>query len=275
MFQDIDVNFSIDYDNKGISGDDFILSYDGNKILCRIDSHGLSFPKFSDLSLDFGQNFVFGFLVGSNRFFIASEGIISVDDFDYVNINMLKTLNNSVSQFAGVTGYHYNSFHLENKFCGKCGTKLNHNALKRCMLCPNCGNEVFPKIAPAVIVGIIDEQTDSILMTRYADRDYKKLALVAGFAEMGESAEQTAMREAMEETGLNITDLTYYSSQPWGFAQNLLFGYFAKVTGSRKITLDRHELSEGLWVPRKDVIAQPNSISLTGEMIWAFKNRIV
>jgi NAD+ diphosphatase len=123
-----------------------------------------------------------------------------------------------------------------------------------------------------VILGIIDEKNDSILLTRYAGREYKKYALVAGFVEMGESAEAAAKREAMEETGLEITDLEYFATQPWGFAQNLLIGYFAKVSGSREIKMDASELSEAVWVKREDVPAQPGGISLTGEMMWAFKS---
>jgi len=76
----------------------------------------------------------------------------------------------------------------------------------------------------------------------------------------------------MEETGLEITDIEYFASQPWGFAQNLLMGYFAKVKGSRKIKMDAQELSEAVWVKRENVPAQPGGISLTGEMMWAFKS---
>ena len=140
------------------------------------------------------------------------------------------------------------------------------------MVCTGCKNEVYPKIAPAVILGIIDEETDSILLTRYADREYKKYALVAGFIEMGESAEAAAEREAMEETGLKIKDIEFFADQPWGFAQNLLIGFFAKVTGSREIKPDTSELAEAVWVKREDVPAQPGGISLTSEMMWAFKS---
>ena len=78
------------------------------------------------------------------------------------------------------------------------------------MICLQCGNEIFPKISPAVIVGVIDDSTDSIILTKYAGGSYRKYALVAGFAEMGETAEQAARREVMEETGLEITELKYY-----------------------------------------------------------------
>ena len=60
----------------------------------------------------------------------------------------------------------------------------------------------FPKICPAVIIGVIDG--DRILMSKYAGREYKKYALLAGFTEIGETLEETVSREVMEEVGLKV-----------------------------------------------------------------------
>ena len=80
--------------------------------------------------------------------------------------------------------------------------------------CPHCGNLIFPKIAPAVIIGLIHE--DSILISTYADRPYKGRALLAGFCEIGETPEQTVVREVQEEVGLRVKNIRYFDSQPWG-----------------------------------------------------------
>ena len=61
---------------------------------------------------------------------------------------------------------------------------------------------VFPKIAPAVIVGVTNGR--KILMTKYANREYKRYALIAGFTEIGETAEETVAREVKEEVGLSV-----------------------------------------------------------------------
>lgn len=275
MFQDIINNYNIEYDSEPVNSCDIILAYSDGKMFYNIDNNNLCLPHYSDIKININDT-LFLFLLNGIRFFLyKGEQDLKCQDFSYGDINQLKSLNASDLLYAAVTGYHYYSFHEENKFCGKCGEKLKHVPDKRCMLCDSCGNEIFPKISPAVIVGVIDEKTDSILMTRYAKGSYKKLALVAGFAEMGESGEQAAKREAMEETGIEICDLNYYKSQPWGFAQNLLIGYFAKLKGKREIVIDETELSEAMWVKREDVKAQPNSISLTGEMLWKFKNNEV
>lgn len=94
---------------------------------------------------------------------------------------------------------------------------------------------VFPKISPAVIVAVTDN--DRVLLTKYAGRTYKNYALVAGFNEAGETIEQTVRREVMEEVGLKVKNLKYYKSQPWGLSGSLLSGFFCELDGDDKITL--------------------------------------
>ena len=147
-----------------------------------------------------------------------------------------------------------------------------HSEEERALCCKVCGNIVYPRISPAVIVGIIDG--NRLLLTKYAGRDYKRFGLVAGFCEIGESAERTIEREVMEEVGLKVKNIRYYKSQPWGFAGDLLLGYFAEVDGSTDIKLDENELSEGVWMEREELSPIGDGITLTSEMILHFKNNM-
>lgn len=69
------------------------------------------------------------------------------------------------------------------------------------------------RIDPVAIVAL--HSGDKLLMTKYANRDYKKYALVAGFNEFGEGIEDTVRREVMEEVGLKVKNIKFYKSQPW------------------------------------------------------------
>ena len=79
------------------------------------------------------------------------------------------------------------------------------------------------------------------------------------------------MKQVKEETGLDITDLTFYKDQPWGFSSSLIFTYVAKAHGNQKITLEDHELKIAQWVTRNDTYVDPkDDASITSEMIHKY-----
>ena len=123
-----------------------------------------------------------------------------------------------------------------------------------------------------MIVAVVDKEKERLLLTRYAGRRGGNYALIAGFSEVGETLEETARREVMEDVGLKIRNLHYYASQPWSFSDTLLAGFYAELDGSDEIQLEREELSEGVWLSRDEIPVQDTSISLTGTMIERFRN---
>ena len=113
---------------------------------------------------------------------------------------------------------------------------------------------------------------DKIILSKYEGRRFKRYALIAGFAEIGETIEETVHREVMEEVGLKVKNLRYYKSQPWSFSGTLLFGFFCDVDGDDTLTVDHEELSMAQWVERDKVPDQGNNISLTKEMMMLFRD---
>ena len=181
------------------------------------------------------------------------------------------TLRQTVSKnicFAAMTGWHLFTWYRNNRFCGRCGSKTEHDRKERMMRCPDCGNMIFPRISPAVIIALVDG--DRLVLSKYAGRNYTRFALLAGFIEIGETAEECVAREVMEEVGLKVKNIRYYGSQPWGIAGNLQIGYFCDLDGSDEIHIDKNELSEAGWYDRHDLPAKDDGISLTREMIRIF-----
>ena len=170
--------------------------------------------------------------------------------------------------FAAMTGWHLFTWYRNNQFCGRCGAKTEHDHRERMMRCPNCKNMIFPRIAPAVIIALVDG--DRLMLSKYAGRSYTRFALLAGFIEIGETAEECVAREVMEEVGLKVKNIRYYKSQPWGIAGNLQIGYFCDLDGDDTVHLDENELSEANWYDRHDLPAKDDGISLTREMIRIF-----
>ena len=84
--------------------------------------------------------------------------------------------------------------------------------------------------------------------------------------------EQTVAREVMEEAGLQVRNIRYYKSQPWGVANDILLGYYCDVDGSEEIHMDGNELKLASCTCPEDIVLQPDHSSLTNEMMERFKN---
>ena len=92
-----------------------------------------------------------------------------------------------------------------------------------------------------------------------------------GYLDFGETTKQCALRELKEETGVEVTNIRYYKSQPWGMAQDMLVGFYCDAVGDGAIHMDEGELKYAEWVKREDIELQPNNLSLTNEMMRVFK----
>lgn len=203
----------------------------------------------------------------------SSASGLSPVEYSVETLRVLRRTKPKEECYAGETAYHLYVWYRDNRFCGRCGERLEYSHQERAMICPSCGNVVYPKIAPAVIVGILNASGDKIVMTRYAGREYKGHALVAGFCEIGETAEDTVRREVLEEVGLHVRNIRYYKSQPWGFDSNLLFGYYCTADEDEPIHMDDGELAKAVWVSRDEIGEEERNLSLTAEMIVHFKEK--
>ena len=251
--------------NHKLSANDALFYFDrGGKLLTKIENGTLLLPPAAE-----GTDAVYLFSVDERRYFLA----VDADDhtaggYAYRTIRELRDLCTGKEIFAAFTAYHLWKWYKDNHFCGACGSVNSLYGTQRALECRRCGHVVYPRINPAVLVGVIDG--DRLLITQYRN-GYAHNALVAGFTEIGETMEQTVEREVMEETGLRVKNIMYYKSQPWGIAQDLLAGFFCEADGNTDISMDEGELRYAEWVKREDIVLQAGRISLTNEMMEAFK----
>jgi len=243
----------------------------GDALLLNPDSP-TCFPRYGELQLAEGfqpsdATYLFK-LDDDDCFLIDSAQISDPAGYAYAGVFSLRSLKPKHLAFAAVTALHLRGWYGQHVYCGACGGRLQHAPAERMLYCPQCGSTVYPKISPVVIVGIYRD--DELLLTKYAGRPYTNYALVAGFIEIGETPEEAIRREVAEEVGLHVKNLRYYKSQPWGFSESLLLGFFAELDGSKDIVLDTFELSEASWVQRADIHIGLDDVSLTNEMIVQF-----
>lgn len=276
MIQDIEPKvFHNGFQNKQAGPNDLFLAYQGDNVLVREDKDKLWYPSFADYSVShphLEQKAQFLFTIDDlNYYRIEEEGLDEVPGWIYVSNTRFRSEKKYWRSFAGVIGWQLNRWYANHKFCSRCGESLKPSEKERMLFCEKCGMTVYPTISPCVIVAVHDG--DRLLMTKYANREYRNYALIAGFSEIGESLEQTVRREVMEEVGLKVKNLRYYKSQPWPFTDTLLAGFFAELDGDDTINLDEDELAIGVWMPREEIPEPDNNISLTGEMIEVFRTK--
>ncbi len=215
---------------------------------------------------------VYLFSVDEERYFlITHEAQVESDGYEYRSLREIRDLVGVCADkdvYVMYTAYHLWRWYTDNRFCGRCGKKMGYKEDERAVICPDCGNVVYPRINPAVIVGVTNG--DRILITKYRT-GFAFNALVAGFTEIGETFEECVAREVMEETGIKVKNIRYYKSQPWGMALDILAGFYCDVDGDDTIRMDANELKYAEWVGREDIVLQPNNLSLTNEMMNEFK----
>lgn len=276
MIQDIAAIYHNEYKEQSPSTGDYIMFADGRSVLMKKDSEEIEYLRYEELTdaeMPFQYLFVIETKEGKKRFFLGDSALLPeniFDEYSYEQQNVFRTKQPKELAFAGITACQLANWYHTTRFCGTCGSGLEHDKKERMMRCPKCNAMHYPKISPAVIVAVTNG--DKMLMTKYAGRSYKNYALIAGFAEIGETIEETVKREVMEEAGLKVKNIRYYKSQPWSFTDTLLLGFWCELDGDENITMDEEELSVAEWLTREEIPTEYDGISLTNEMIMLFKN---
>ena len=149
------------------------------------------------------------------------------------------------------------------RYCGVCGSpmRMDTDISKKCT---ECGKEIWPQLATAVIVLI--HKGDSVLLVRAKNFKRDFYGLVAGFVETGETLEEAVAREAFEETGVTITNIRYFGSQPWPYPCGLMVGYHADYV-SGDIHLQKSEIAKGGWFRKDNLPNIPEKLSIARLLI--------
>ena len=265
------------------SDNDIVVCFEDNRVLIKRDEHdALQLPTYNQVMAwaeqehwqhwnDQAVQYVFRLQNVNYFIWMGQSGHSGDQAFDYESVKTLRQVVSKDVCFGVMTAWHLFVWYRDNRFCGRCGQMTVHDEKERMMRCPHCGNMIFPKIAPAVIIAVTDGER--LLLSKYAGRAYTRYALLAGFTEIGETAEETVQREVMEEVGLKVKNVRYYKTQPWGVESDLLLGFYCDLDGDDSIHLDQMELSMAQWFDRDKIPAEDDGISLTREMIRVFKER--
>lgn len=159
---------------------------------------------------------------------------------------------------------HWRQMH---RFCGRCGAATVISARELCCHCPSCGGSFFPRISPCVI-GLVS-RGDELLLAAHHRHKAGRYSLLAGFIEVGESAEEAFAREVFEEVGIRIEQIRYAASQPWPYPSQLMLGFFAEYA-SGEIAPDANEILHAAWFHPQHLPDIPSGVSIAGKLIRTF-----
>jgi len=117
-------------------------------------------------------------------------------------------------------------------YCPHCGTKLIRKEIGdegMIPFCEKCNIPLWDMFTTSIIAAVVNEYGEvALLRQNYVSTT--NYVCVAGIMKIGESVEETVIREVKEEIGQDVEDLEFVSSYPYGKKEMLMLGYKAKVT---------------------------------------------
>lgn len=250
---------------------DYILHYRNNMVVLKQYANAYHLPQKSDFKeviKDSSLTFLFTF----NKvacFLFEDEFEVTNEHLRLVETNFFRTTQQQAIAWVVIAGYHLQSWYTQNKFCGRCGSPTLHKQTERALECHKCKHTIYPRISPAIIVAIVCN--DKILLARNTSFIGGWYSLIAGYADIGESLEETVRREVKEEVGIDVTNIRYYNSQPWPPSGSIMIGFVAEADANQAIIIDGNEIAEAAWFSRGGLPKHSLNLSIAGEMIEKFE----
>lgn len=162
------------------------------------------------------------------------------------------------------------------KYCPKCGSSEFHENNEKSNRCHHCGFIFYFNISGAVAVLILNAKNELLVCRRAHDPAKGTLDLPGGFVDMRETAEEAALREVKEETGLDIESLEYRFSLPNTYVysdfevQTLDLIYTARTNASETLT-PHDDVSEAMFVPVSELNPDDFGLNSIKTVIARFK----
>jgi NAD+ diphosphatase len=233
------------------------------------DRPALQFPSDEDvarlgLSVDHGHRL--GVLDDTDALAIPFDGPVP-SPFEVFGFRELAALVDA--ELFGVVGraFHTCDWLTTHRFCGRCGARTEPLPKERCLVCPRCALHSYPRISPAIITLV--RRGGQALLASNAKFPGALYSTLAGFADIGESLEETLVREVEEEVGVKVKNVRYFGSQPWPFPNSLMIAFTAEWA-SGEIAVDGVEISDAKWFTADALPMIPPPLSIARRLIDAW-----
>lgn len=251
-----------------------VLVYHNMEILVEKYEDGNPVPEYIKISEFYnlsGSLVPLGILNGVYYAVLSVDNKLDVPvDTKFMNVRYLYKISNEDLFFLAGLGRQIADWDRTFRYCGKCGTLTENHSVERAKICPDCRHISYPKISPAMICSVT--RGDKILLARGSKFTQPVYSVLAGFAEPGETLEETVNREVLEETCISVKSIKYFGSQPWPFSSSLMIAFTAMYE-SGEIKIDNKEILDAGWFPSDKLPLLPSSYSIAHRLIMNFVDR--
>ena len=274
------IDFWPEFDEKHeITGEDYCFIYSTGQILLR-KSVQIEVPSYKiceALIKEVENLWYLGKWKGKACYAYACADVLEREEMAQIDSSELEWIdfrdlrwNDELEGYQiAVKAQHLLNWDRATKYCGCCGHLYQRKEDERAKKCPQCGNLQFPRISPAVIVGIKKE--NQILLAHNSAFKEGLYSVIAGFVEQGETLETAVKREVYEEVGIKIKNIRYFQSRPWNSIDSLMLGFIAEYE-SGEIKVDGKEIVDARWCDKENMPkVLPNRISTA----WHIINEII
>lgn len=244
-----------------------MIAVNGQQVVCTVDSNVGIFTPQALFNQWTEPRHLLGLFNGRPCYAVALPNQTLPEGFDWCGLRaLLGEVDETLFQLAGCA-CQVVQWDLQHRFCGRCGQATQSLPSDRSRRCESCEESFYPRLSPCVIVVI--RRGDHCLLASSARWEGRFYSALAGFIEPGETVEQALHREVMEEVGVEVTNLQYFSSQPWPFPGQLMLGFHADYLRG-DIQVDGEEIVAADWWHYDNLPPHPEETTLSGQLIRHF-----
>ena len=156
-------------------------------------------------------------------------------------------------------------------YCPHCGKKLIDKEIGdegKIPYCENCNIPLWDMFTTSIIAAVVNEDKEvALLRQNYVSTT--NYVCVAGIMKIGESAEETVIREVKEEIGQNVESLKFISSYPFEKKEMLMLGY--------KATVKKQNFNLSVEVDSAEWVKYENALELLreGSIAWQLVKTVI
>lgn len=155
------------------------------------------------------------------------------------------------------------------KYCDSCGTSVVIREHEEGPLpyCSSCQQFKFPTFSVAMSTMILNPQKDRLLLLKQGGRH--EYILTAGYVSLGESVEETVVREVQEELSLEVVEARFLRSRYYEPSNTLMMN-FVSIVATETVVLKVDEVDEATWFTFEEAKAAIKPHSLAAAFLFAY-----